>query len=233
MKSLKQIFVFLGPPGAGKGTLSQQCVKELGWKQLSTGDLCRQNIADRTELGQQIDFFIRSGKLIPDALMIDMVEEWLLKRLNEMEVLILDGFPRTVVQAQALSVLLNKPVFANVRVSIVQLVVDDEVVTRRLLSRLVCPNKQCGVVYSIENEDLRPRVAMMCDRCSGVSLVIRSDDTAESVKHRLAVYHKHAQELVNYYREHVSGGVISLEANKPLRDVFSDFKEAIKLALLR
>ncbi len=231
MKSLKQIFIFLGPPGAGKGTLSQQCVRELGWTQLSTGDLCRQNIADRTELGEKIDFFIRSGKLIPDTLMIDMVEEWLLKRLHEIEVLILDGFPRTVVQAQALQELLQKPTFAGVKVSIVQLVIDDRVVTRRLLSRLVCPNKSCGVVYSTEHEELRPRVDMVCDRCPGVGLVIRSDDTPDSVKHRLAVYHKHAQELVDYYRGQSRGGVVAVKADKPLHEVFADFKEAIKLSL--
>lgn len=229
-KSLKQIFIFLGPPGAGKGTLSQQCVREFGWNQLSTGDLCRQNIVDKTPVGEQIDFFIRSGKLIPDSLIIEMVEDWLLKRLDEIDVLILDGFPRTVVQAEALGALLQKSAFANVRISIVQLVVDDEVVTHRLLSRLVCPNKSCGVVYSTEVPELKPRIDMMCDRCPGVSLVIRSDDNRESVKHRLAVYHKHAQELINFYSKHDRDAVVVVDANKPLPQVFMDFRKMIGLS---
>lgn len=227
MKALRQVLIFIGPPGAGKGTLSQRCVKELGWTQLSTGDLCRQNIADRTELGNQIDFFIRSGKLIPDALMIDMVEEWLLKRLENIDVLILDGFPRTVVQAQALDELLRKPAFVKVKVSIVQLAIDDDIVTRRLLSRLVCPNKQCGMVYSTEIAELKPRIDMQCDRCPGVSLVIRSDDTADSIKHRLAVYHKHAQELTDYYNKQGRNGAVVLQVNKPLHEVFADFKKTL------
>lgn len=225
MSPNKQIFVFIGPPGSGKGSLSQACVKNLGWAQLSTGDLCRHHIARGTELGKQIDFFIRSGKLIPDALMIDMVEDWLLEKLNNLDVLILDGFPRTLVQAEALDALLRKDKFSNIDFKVVQLTIDDEIVINRMLSRLVCPS--CGTVYSKENEELKPKVDMMCDRCSGVSLIARSDDTADSIRHRLQTYHKHAQELVNYYQNHGINKVALLQAHKPLHDVFADFVKMI------
>ena len=223
----KQIFVFIGPPGSGKGSLSQACVKDLGWAQLSTGDLCRHHISHGTELGKQIDFFIRSGKLIPDGLMIDMVETWLLEKLNSLDILILDGFPRTLVQAQALDDLLRKEKFSNVNFRVIQLAIDDDMVVHRMMSRLVCP--QCGTVYSKEHEELKPRIDMICDKCPGVSLVVRSDDTADSIRHRLAIYHKHAQELVDYYQKQGANKVAVLQAHKPLHDVFADFKKMIGL----
>jgi adenylate kinase len=223
----KQIFVFIGPPGSGKGSLSQACVKELGWAQLSTGDLCRHHIADGTELGKQIDFFIRSGKLIPDALMIDMVEKWLLEKLNSLDVLILDGFPRTVIQAEALDSLLKKEAFSTVHLQIVRLEIADENVVHRMMSRLVCP--QCGTVYSKEHEELKPKCEMLCDRCHGVALIVRSDDTADSIQHRLMIYHKHAQELLGYYQKQDLKKVAVLDAHKPLQDVFVDFVKMIGL----
>lgn len=227
----KQIFVFIGPPGSGKGSLAQLCSKELGWAQLSTGDLCRQHIVDKTEIGKQIDFFIRSGKLIPDSLMIGMVEEWLLKSFSDLDVLILDGFPRTVVQAEALDELLRKEIFSNVSLCVVQLKIDDTIVIDRMTSRLICPNKTCGKVYSKNHAELMPHFDMECDRCPGVSLVVRSDDTIDSIKHRLTIYHKHAQGLLNYYHNHGKNAFIALDANKPLHKVFIDLLHIIGLEL--
>ena len=229
MKSPKRIFIFLGPPGAGKGSLSQLCVSQLGWAQLSTGDLCRQHIADQTEIGKQIDFFIRSGKLIPDSLMIDMVEAWLLEKLKNLDVLILDGFPRTVVQAQALDALLGKDVFSSVSFHVIQLVIDDALVMERLMSRLVCPNKGCGAVYSKEDPELKPHRDEYCNYCQDTRVIVRSDDTAASIKHRLEVYHKHANALLDYYRLHGKKKVQTLDASKPLHAVFVDFEQMVGL----
>lgn len=230
MKSSKQVFIFIGPPGAGKGSLSQLCVSRLGWAQLSTGDLCRQHIAEQTEIGKQIDFIIKSGTLIPDSLMIDMVEAWLLDKFKNIDVLILDGFPRTVVQAEALDALLCKKIFSHVALHVVQLVIEDGEVMHRLLGRLVCPNKGCGAVYSKEIGELQPQREGFCDRCPQTRLIVRSDDTAESIKHRLEVYHKHANALLDYYRHHDHKNVKTLDAHKPLPEVFLDFERMADIA---
>lgn len=224
----KQIFIFLGPPGAGKGTLSRLCVSHFGWAQLSTGDLCRQHIIDQTEIGKQIDFIIKSGRLIPDDLMIDMVEAWLLEKFKNINVLILDGFPRTVMQAKALDALLTKDAFAGVAFHVIQLVIDDTHVMNRLLGRLICSNKECGAVYSKNIVDLQPHQGTICNYC-GAKLIVRSDDNMQSIKHRLEVYHKHANALLDYYHHHKGlscneNTVKTLEANKPLTEVFVEFE---------
>jgi adenylate kinase len=218
----KHIIIFIGPPGSGKGSLSQLCVKKLGWAQLSTGDLCRSHIADKTEIGKQIDLIIQSGKLISDDLMIEMVEGWLLKKFQNLDVLILDGFPRTIAQAQALSALLKKAAFASVKLHLVLLSLGDEIVEHRLTSRLVCPAKDCGAVYSKIVPALAPQVAMICDKCPGVSLVVRSDDTSDAVKRRLKSYHKHAQEIVDYYKD-IGQTIYELTPDRPLKEVFEGF----------
>ena len=225
MESSKQIFIFIGLPGAGKGSLSRLCVSRLGWAQLSTGDLCRQHIAEKTEIGKQIDFIIKSGKLIPDSLMIDMVEAWLLEKFKNIDVLILDGFPRTVVQAVALDNLLSKEIFSHVELHIVQMIIDDAEVMRRLLGRMVCPNRGCGVIYSQEIDELKPRRNGFCDNCCDTRLVVRLDDTIESIKHRLDIYHKHAYALLDYYRNHNQSMIKTLEVHKSLREVFVDFEK--------
>ena len=94
--SIERIVLFVGPPGSGKGTLSQKCVQELGWKQISTGDLCRAHIANETEIGKKIDFAIKSGKLVDDGLISQMVFEWFSEQKNGPHTVILDGYPRTV-----------------------------------------------------------------------------------------------------------------------------------------
>lgn len=227
----KHIIIFIGPPGSGKGSLSQLCVKKLGWAQLSTGDLCRRHIAEKTEIGEQIDLIIQSGKLISDDLMIEMVEGWLLDKFKDLDVLILDGFPRTIAQAQALSALLKKEAFSSVKLHVVLLLLPDKIVEHRLTSRLVCPTKGCGAVYSKIVPALAPQVAMICDRCPGVSLVVRSDDTSEAVKRRLKSYHKHSQELLVYYKS-IGQKMHELVPDKPLQEVFDDFMHVIGGELL-
>ncbi len=96
MSTERSIVIFIGPPGAGKGSLSQLCVKELGWAQLSTGNLCRYHITEQTELGKQIDLAIKSGKLISDGVIVDMVDKALPETFKQSPIVILDGFPRTV-----------------------------------------------------------------------------------------------------------------------------------------
>ncbi|MDZ4153972.1 adenylate kinase family protein, partial [Methylicorpusculum sp.] len=121
----RDLFLFIGPPGSGKGTLADACVKSLNWKQLSTGNLCRQHIAEQTEIGKHIDFAIKSGKLVSDSLIVAMVHDWFSRYLAEHNTVILDGFPRTVPQAQELSALLEQS-FSAAQLQIIQLAVSDE-----------------------------------------------------------------------------------------------------------
>src|SRR5437870_4418018 len=114
MDGIRKIYIFIGPPGAGKGTLAQLCASRMGWIQCSTGDLCRKHVAEQSPLGMQIDLLIKSGKLISDELVIEMVEEWLHKNLYAYEHIIFDGFPRTRVQAELLEALLKKPSFSAI-----------------------------------------------------------------------------------------------------------------------
>ena len=105
---VRDIIVFIGPPGSGKGTLSGLCVKELGWVQISTGNLCRKHIADKTKIGQEIDFAIKSGKLVSDNLITDMIIDWFKHVGDQVRTVVLDSYPRTVAQAQALTSFLRR-----------------------------------------------------------------------------------------------------------------------------
>ncbi len=143
----KDIFIFLGPPGSGKGSLSHLCVKRLGWQQLSTGNLCREHIAQQTDIGKQIDFAIKSGKLISDSLIIEMASAWLKKTFEHTGIVIFDGFPRTVPQAQALHEIITS--LDDVTMNVVRMDIPFETVVYRLLARSICQNNKCQSVYSM------------------------------------------------------------------------------------
>jgi adenylate kinase len=214
----------MGPPGAGKGSLSQLCVDEFGWVQLSTGFLCRKHIAAQTTIGRQIDFFIKSGKLVDDSLIVDMVEEWLAEQIDQQRGVILDGFPRSVVQAQALDEILKK--FESIlNFKLVSLCVSDEILLDRLAARYVCENKDCQAVYSMTDDALKPKKHGACDRCLN-PLMRRSDDGAHTVLDRLKAYYGYAKPLIEFY-EQKGRSIIELDGEKPLADVFIDFKKVI------
>lgn len=230
MKKASEIFIFIGPPGAGKGSLSSLCTRRFGWQQLSTGNLCRQHIADQTEIGKQIDFAIKSGKLISDSLIIDMVGDWIVQNAQNGQVVILDGFPRTIAQAQALDELLEKAIFSSVQLRIVQLALTDEVVIARLSSRLICQNKICQAVYSETDTELAPRQSMTCNECEQ-QLVRRKDDEFDAIKERLIIYHRHAHDLLNYYRS--TGRTIEqLAVERPMHEIFGTFAQLAGLELI-
>lgn len=217
--------VFLGPPGSGKGTLSNLCVKTFGWEQLSTGNLCRKHINEGTSIGKQIDFAIKSGKLISDSLMTDMVDEWLDTESLSGKNLILDGYPRTIPQARALDELL-KSKYTSLKLHIFRFIVPDECVIRRLSSRYICQNNKCQAVYSLaQGSSLAPKHDMVCDLCKS-PLIQRKDDTAQAIQDRMIVYHLHENELISFYR---SAGyeVIEVDANRPHHEVFENFKQII------
>lgn len=192
--------IFLGPPGAGKGTQAQIVCQRLGIPQVSTGDMLRAAIAAGTEMGRKAKEYMDQGQLVPDEVVIGIVKD----RLADPDCqkgYILDGFPRTVEQAKALST------FAKIDVAI-NLDVPDDVLVKRLSGRRVCP--LCGAPYHVD----RLNGETVC-RADGTPLIQRDDDKAETVLNRLSVYHQKTAPLIDHYREagllkNIGGG-LSLE----------------------
>jgi len=176
--------IFLGPPGAGKGTQAQIICQKLGIPQISTGDMLRSAIAAKTETGLKAKEYMDQGQLVPDAVVIDIVKERLTME-DCQKGYILDGFPRTVEQAQALGT------FAKIDAA-VNLDVPDEVLVARLSGRRVCP--LCGAPYHVD----RLGGSKVC-AVDGTPLIQRDDDKAETVLNRLKVYHQKTAPLIDYY----------------------------------
>lgn len=218
------IYVFLGPPGVGKGSLSRLCVDNFGWLQLSTGNLCRTHIAKQTDIGKKIDFTIKSGKLIPDSLITDMVKQWLLDNCSLNSTVILDGYPRTVVQAMAIRDMLETNL-TTYKLNVVKLVIPEEVVITRLSTRLICGNNECQAVYSTVAQSLVPKNLNSCDKCSSI-LIKRQDDDEKYIRERLSIYNQHEGDLLKYYMQ-LGQQVLNLDVEKQLDDVFAEFKRLI------
>ena len=188
--------VMLGAPGTGKGTIGKILSKDLNLVHVSTGDIFRDQINKGTELGKKIQRYIESGALVPDDVVIETVKT----RLLEQDVAngaILDGFPRTSAQAEALKNFLkeNKP--GAKRVAIELDVPDDEII-RRVVNRLICSNKSCGAIYKKETKP--PKKEGICDVC-GSALKRRDDDNKETVTKRLEIYHQNSKDLIDFYRK--------------------------------
>ena len=181
--------IFLGPPGAGKGTQAKAIADKYGIPQISTGDIIRAAIRDETELGREFKSYADQGALVPDELVVRMVED----RLAQPDCkpgFLLDGFPRTVIQAQALDELLDKQ--GRKLDHVLLLDVPDEVLVRRITGRRSDP--ETGRVYHVEFNPPPPEVA---DRC-----IQRADDTEEVLKKRLAEYHEKTAPLIPYYEKY-------------------------------
>jgi adenylate kinase len=206
--------VLLGPPGAGKGTQAVRIAKAYGVPQVATGDIFRANVKSGTELGREAKAYMDKGDLVPDEIVVAMIGD----RLREDDVasgFVLDGFPRTVAQAEALEQLLED---LGQRLDVVlRLAVDDEEVVRRLSGRRVCVG--CGTTFHVDLDP--PRQAGVCDRCGG-EVVQRDDDREDVVRNRLDVYRRETQPVEYFYWE------LSL-----LRDVeaLGDIDEVTKRAL--
>lgn len=224
---MKGIVIFIGPPGAGKGSLAHMCVKQLGWVQLSTGNLCRKHIIEQTKIGKEIDFAIKSGNLVSDVLITSMVEEWLTQECDKQPVVILDGFPRTAEQAKLLNNLVENR-FKDLTIQVVTLNIPDSVLVDRLSSRIICQNKDCQAVYSLaEGSLLKPTRDMICDFCA-TALGRRKDDEYEAVRERLAVYRRHEHELLGFYSA-IQQPITQLDVAQSLADVFKEFQSMIGL----
>ena len=183
--------ILLGPPGAGKGTQCKRIIEKYGMAHLSSGDILRAERAAGTELGQKAQSYMDSGQLVPDDIIISMMVSAMQKTPAGY---ILDGFPRTVVQAEQLDKALAER--GEEIDGIVNLQVADEVISARLTGRRSCP--ECGAVYHIEN--LKPKSFGICDK-DGETLVQRTDDKPDVVADRLKTYHAQTAVVVDYYKD--------------------------------
>ncbi len=185
--------VFLGPPGAGKGTQAKMIAEKYGIPQISTGDMFREHLSKGTELGKKAKEYMDKGALVPDEIVLGMVEERL-KQPDCEKGFILDGFPRTVPQAEALDKLLEK---LGKKIDYAILIdVPDEELVKRLTGRRTC--KKCGMMYHVIFKP--PKEEGKCDVCGG-ELYQRADDNEETVRNRLKVYHEQTEPIIAYYEK--------------------------------
>ena len=185
--------ILLGPPGAGKGTQAQRLKNELGMVQLSTGDMLRAAVASGSELGKQAKGIMDAGQLVPDELMVGLIES----RIAQPDAaggFILDGFPRTEAQAKALDAMLARSGKKLDRV--IEMEVDEAALTERIVGRFTCA--KCGTGY--HDKFKRPKVDGVCDVCGSREFTRRKDDTAETMKTRMAAYRAQTEPLLPYYR---------------------------------
>ena len=205
--------VFLGPPGAGKGTIAAVAKNALGVPHISTGDLFRENIKNETELGKEVKSILASGGLVPDSVTIKMVEERL-KRSDCKNGYILDGFPRTIAQAEALSEMSKVD-------GVINFVLSEEEIIKRLSGRRMC--KSTGRTYHIIFNP--PKVEGIDDE-TGEELIQRDDDKPEAIKHRLEVYNESTAPLISYYKD--KGVVLDLICTNDPKETEENFFRLIK-----
>lgn len=209
--------LIMGPAGAGKGTMSDLILKEYDIPHISTGDMLRENVRNNTDLGKEAKSYMDAGKLVPDDVINAMVE----KRLQEPDCqkgYLLDGFPRTLVQAEAFAKIeenIGKPVQ-----SVIALEVGFDVLTERITGRRICP--KCGAIYHIKNKP--SKVEGICDECGG-ALSQRKDDTVEQLKVRMDEYEKSTKPVIDFYDKR---GIVSrIDAAQPTETVFQEVKAVL------
>lgn len=213
------VIIMLGAQGTGKGTVAGLLSESLGIPQISTGDIFRKNISEKTPLGIEADKYISKGNLVPDDITVPMVED----RLNWDDAkngAILDGFPRTSEQAEKLDQMLSN-IGKKVDV-VINLVTPKEEIIDRMLTRRVCTNQDCKATYNVKLHP--PKVEGICDKC-GSTLKQRADDSdPEAIKKRLEIYEEKTSPLVNYYQEKgvLRTEEISLSINRMGADVAKD-----------
>jgi len=185
--------ILLGPPGAGKGTVAKALMEYDGSVQISTGDILRTAVAEGTELGKQAEAAMKAGNLVTDDLIMGIMEARL-QQPDCQQGYLLDGFPRTLPQAEALKTLLDK--LGETLDCVLELDIPRDVIIDRLTTRRTCSN--CGAIYNVKSKP--PKVDGICDICGGTDIVQRDDETEEAIENRLEVYNRETAPLTDFYR---------------------------------
>lgn len=209
--------IMLGAPGAGKGTQAKKIADLCNIPHISTGDIFRANIKEGTELGKKAKAYMDAGELVPDELVCNLVVD----RIQQDDCTkgyILDGFPRTIPQAEALTEALDA--IGQKLAHALNFDVPDENIIHRMAGRRSC--NKCGAIYHVEFNP--PKTEGVCDVC-GEKLVLRDDDQPETVKNRLDVYHKETQPLIDYYEK--AGLVSTIDGTQPMDKVFEDIRKVL------
>lgn len=209
--------VLLGPPGAGKGTQAVRLVEKYGVPQISTGDIFRKNIKEGTELGKKAQEYMNAGQLVPDELVVDLVKDRLMQD-DCADGYLLDGFPRTIFQAEELDKFLAEN--GQELDAVINFEVGHDALIERLTGRRVC--KKCGAGYHIKN--IPPKVEGICDKCGG-ELEQRKDDTVETAENRIVVYNESTAPLIGYYSK--TGALKNFNAEKDPDEVFEEIVKEI------
>ncbi len=210
--------ILLGPPGAGKGTQAKRIVEKYGIPQISTGDMFREAVAKGTELGKKAKEYMDRGELVPDEIVIGIVRE----RLSQPDCekgFILDGFPRTIAQAEALDEMLDD--MGRKIDAVINIVVPDEEIMKRIVYRRVC--KECGAVYNLIYSP--PKQDGVCDKCGG-ELYQRDDDKEETVRERLRVYKEQTEPLINYYSQ--KEVIHDIDGTKDIEEVWKQIEDVLE-----
>lgn len=214
------VLIMLGAPGTGKGTVASKLSEKLGIPQVSTGDIFRKAIAEKTAVGVEAEKYISKGLLVPDDVTIKIIEE----RLKDEDVkqgLILDGFPRTTHQAEELDKMLEK----DIRL-VINLETPEEEIIERIVNRRVCSNQDCKAVFNTKLNP--PKEEGICDKC-GADLIQRKDDNEETIKSRLKSYYEQTAPIVDYYaqKEVLYSSQVSEKINKMAVDVADEVYEML------
>ena len=210
--------ILLGPPGAGKGTQAVKIVEKYNIPHISTGDIFRENIKNQTELGKRAKAYMDRGELVPDELVVEIATDRLTKH-DCKNGFLLDGFPRTIFQAEKLDEFLTQR--GEKLDKVINIDVEKDALVKRITGRRVC--KSCGASYHVVN--IPPKKDGICDLCSG-ELIQRADDTEETVLNRIDVYNKQTKPLVDYYDK--AGVIINIDGNKDLDDVLADIIKGLE-----
>ena len=205
--------IFIAPPAAGKGTQSDMLMEKYGYNHISTGDMLREEIASGSELGLSVKNIIDEGKLVTDDIMIDLLKNKLSKL--DGKPFILDGFPRTINQAKALDEILTGDCIA------IYLELAKEVAMKRIVGRLTC---KCGKSYNIYNEQIKPKVEGICDKC-GAKLIKRDDDNEESFNVRYDTFLENNTPILDFYSS--KGTLVTIDVDKDITAIFADIEKVI------
>jgi adenylate kinase len=205
--------ILLGPPGAGKGTIATLLKEKFGIVHISTGDILREEMKSDSELGRQVKGYVEGGELVPDSVVTQLIENKLKKDPNINKGFLLDGFPRTTVQAEDLDKMLDK--IGEPVDSVVYMETSLSVIIQRLTGRRIC--RDCGAIYHTINKP--SKISDQCDVCNG-ELYQRPDDNEETIKTRMDVYLTNTKPIIEYYK--AQGKLIKADANQDT-DVLLDF----------